>query len=62
MGRNVLGELWVFTLNYEENNVGGIEIWVFLGFWALVHVEVGRRGGVFVCTLCVWGNFMRQLG
>jgi hypothetical protein len=28
----VLGEFSGFTLIYEENLFGGIEIWVFLGF------------------------------
>jgi hypothetical protein len=44
----VLGELWDFTLNYEEKLNGGIEIWVFLGFCSGSHVEVLRRGGHLV--------------
>jgi hypothetical protein len=30
----VLGEFGVFTLIYEENIIGGIEIHSFFGFWA----------------------------
>jgi hypothetical protein len=53
----VLGEFSVFTLIYEENFLGGILNWAFLGFWAEVHVGILRRGDSCVLLLCVWGNF-----
>jgi hypothetical protein len=39
-----LGEFSGFTLIYEENLFGGIEIWVFLGFWSVIHVGLLRWG------------------
>jgi hypothetical protein len=44
MERNVLGEFSGFTLNYEGNLFGGIEIWDFWGFCSVVHVGLLRRG------------------
>jgi uncharacterized membrane protein len=44
VGKNVLGEFSDFTLNYEENYVGGIEIGCFLKIWVVFHVDLVRRG------------------
>jgi hypothetical protein len=38
VGKKVLGEFSDFTLFYEENIVGGIEIGCFLKIWAVFHV------------------------
>jgi hypothetical protein len=40
----VLGEFEGFTLNCEENLIGGIGIYSFFGFYPVVHVGLGRRG------------------
>jgi hypothetical protein len=58
MDKCVLGEFVGFTLIYEENLFGGIWFWCFLRLWAIIHVEVGRRGGTRVH---IWGN-LRVLG
>jgi hypothetical protein len=57
MGFYVSEEFNGFTLFYEENNVGGIWIWLFLGFWSGFHVGLLRRGDAFVFYVCIWGNF-----
>jgi hypothetical protein len=57
----VSGEFRGFTLICEENNLGGILIWVFLGICSGSHVDPLRRGGTYVTLLCVWGNF-RSIG
>jgi hypothetical protein len=54
---NVLEEFWGFTLFYEENIFGGINICCFLGAWAGFHVALLRRG-VSLCCFCAWGNLM----
>jgi hypothetical protein len=40
----VWGNFRAFTLNCEENLVGGIWIWDFLEFWSVFHVRLLRRG------------------
>jgi hypothetical protein len=53
---NVLEEFWGFTLFYEENIFGGINICCFLGAWAEFHVSPLRGGAVSVSLWVFWGN------
>jgi hypothetical protein len=46
-----------FTLIYEENYLGGIEIWVFLGFGRCSHVGLGGGGSICVSFVCFRGMF-----
>jgi hypothetical protein len=59
---SVLGEFSGFTLNYEENDFGGIWIYAFLELWAGSHVGLLRRGDPFRFLLCFWGNLRCWLG
>jgi hypothetical protein len=56
--KNVLGEFSGFTLNYEENCLGGIGIYSFLEFWVRFHVKVLRRGDSIVFILGVLSQFL----
>jgi hypothetical protein len=58
MDFNVLGEFGEFTLFYEENYFGGIQIYSFLRIWAGSHVSPLRRGtnGVH------FGNLLVSIG
>jgi hypothetical protein len=44
----VFGGMLVFVLIYEENLIGGSWVCCFLGFWAVVHVALLRRGSLLV--------------
>jgi hypothetical protein len=50
-----------FTLNCEEKLIGGNWIWVFLVFWAEVHVEVLRRGGTMCYSFVQLGILLEEL-
>jgi hypothetical protein len=64
----VSGEFSGFTLNYEENLFGGIQIWAFFGFWSVVHARLLRRGdtscwlgGIFGVLSCKWGDLRGEV-
>jgi hypothetical protein len=67
----VSGEFSGFTLNYEENLFGGIQIWAFFGFWSVVHGRVLRRGDhlcvnwglgeIFGVLSCKWGDLRGEV-
>jgi hypothetical protein len=55
VARNVLGEFLGSTLFYEENGLGGIEIYSFLRLWAWVHRGWVRRGDHCVQLVYIGG-------
>jgi hypothetical protein len=52
-----LGEFGGFTLIYEENVIGGIEIWSFLGVMG-GRLTWGKEEGGQQCVFCALGGFI----
>jgi hypothetical protein len=60
MEKCVLGEFRDSALNCEENLIGGILNWAFLGVSSGFHVDTLRRGDI-KCCFCALGECFGQL-